>query len=555
MNIELINQKLESITNDINEIKDPKAQGIISVLLNIIECSMQDNKQYLKTIQSQRDEINKLKGEQGKPSVRPQTSSNNNNHSSDDDRNKRQKKKKKKPRKRKKDIIKPNRSVILGLDTSELPSDIINKGYKSIVIQDIKITVDNIEFFRQVYYSPSQKKTFIAPLPKGYEGEYGPGLKSIALSLYHDANITQPALKRFFNTAGVIISASTVSRILTDKNEIFHLEKEDIVDAGFKAPYQQIDDTSARINGKNHYVHILCNPFYTAYFTRPKKDRLTLLEILCREDLKFELNQESFALMLELGLPEARLHELKGIASEGTFSRAEIDAALLEMFPNPKKQKANRRRILEASALVYYRNLDHALKFLMCDDAAQFNLLALHKALCWIHDGRHYKKLRPLVPAHIKILNDFSEKYWDFYQKLLEYTESPTKAVALQLEKEFDDLFSTKTGYDLLDKRIAVTLSKKEELLLPLQFPFLPLHNNESEGGAQYQARSRDIHLQTKNEKGTKAKDTFGTIVMTARKLGVNVYDYIQDRITGKFNIPSLASLILEKCAPTADTS
>jgi hypothetical protein len=36
-----------------------------------------------------------------------------------------------------------------------------------------------------------------------------------------------------------------------------------------------MDDTSARANGKNYYDHILCNEFYTAYFTRPNKDRMS----------------------------------------------------------------------------------------------------------------------------------------------------------------------------------------------------------------------------------------------------------------------------------------
>ncbi len=49
------------------------------------------------------------------------------------------------------------------------------------------------------------------------------------------------------------------------------------------------------------------------------------------------------------------------------------------------------------------------------------------------------------------------------------------------------------------------------------------------------------------NEKGTKAKDTFATIVQTANKLGVNIYHYLHDRISKKFAMPSLADLISEK--------
>ena len=81
------------------------------------------------------------------------------------------------------------------------------------------------------------------------------------------------------------------------------------------------------------------------------------------------------------------------------------------------------------------------------------------------------------------------------------------------------------------------------------------MHNNDAEGGAQHQARLRDIHLQTKNEKGTKSKDTFATIVKTARKLNVNLYNYFYDRVTKKFSMPSLATLIIEKSQAQWDTS
>jgi hypothetical protein len=48
-------------------------------------------------------------------------------------------------------------------------------------------------------------------------------------------------------------------------------------------------------------------------------------------------------------------------------------------------------------------------------------------------------------------------------------------------------------------------------------------------------------------EKGTKANDTFMTIVQTAKKLGVSTYDYILDRVSNKFEMKSLAQLIGEK--------
>ena len=112
---------------------------------------------------------------------------------------------------------------------------------------------------------------------------------------------------------------------------------------------------------------------------------------------------------------------------------------------------------------------------------------------------------------------------------------------------QFDHLFATTTGYDALDQRIVLTRSKKSELLLVLEHPFLPIHNNNSELGTRVQARIRDINFQTVSENGTRSKDTFCTLTQTAKKLGVNFYRYVYDRVAKKFEMPSLAELILLK--------
>jgi len=56
---------------------------------------------------------------------------------------------------------------------------------------------------------------------------------------------------------------------------------------------------------------------------------------------------------------------------------------------------------------------------------------------------------------------------------------------------------------------------------MTLKHPEVPLHNNESELGARAQVRRRDVSLHTMTEDGTKANDTFLTIVEAAKKLDV----------------------------------
>ena len=544
MNRTEIKAILDALTTDIDVITDQKTSSILRTLFNLIEVLADENAAQQSTIQKLNDEISRLKGEQGKPDIRKQST----DHSSEDNRNNHDNKKPQKPKAKKKETVKIDRKIVCNIDLSSLPLDVKFKGHETRVIQDIIISTDNIEFSLSAYYSPSLKKTFTASLPDGYYGEFGPRIRALVLTLYRDSGMTQPAIKRFFTTFGVQISGSTISRMITENHDVFHQEKEDIITAGLKStPYHHIDDTSCRVNGKNHYAHILCNPYFAAYFTRQKKGRLTLLEILCRGELKFKMDQDAYDLMADFGLSNKRLDELKNIAYDGSMTRQELDDLLLQIFPTPKKHKTSRRIIHEATAITYYRNSEFAIKYLICDDAPQFNKITQYKSLCWIHEGRHYKKLTAIFATHQKLLDNVIEQFWDYYHALLDYQLSPSDIKAKELSRDFDFLFLRKTGYDALDKRLALTLNKKQSLLLVLAFPFLPLQNNPAELGARVQTRMRDINLQTVSENGTKTKDTFTTIVQTSKKLGVNIYDYIYDRISKKFAMTSLADLINEK--------
>ena len=77
-----------------------------------------------------------------------------------------------------------------------------------------------------------------------------------------------------------------------------------------------------------------------------------------------------------------------------------------------------------------------------------------------------------------------------------------------------------------------------------LKYPELPLDNNDAELGVRAQVRKRDVSLHTMTKDGTKANDTFMTIVQTAKKLGVNPYKYIYDKVSKSFCMPSPSEFI-----------
>ena len=164
--------------------------------------------------------------------------------------------------------------------------------------------------------------------------------------------------------------------------------------------------------------------------------------------------------------------------------------------------------------------------------------------LCWVHEGRPYKKLIPVIPLHRDLLADFLKRFWKFYAQLLLYRQSPSPEKSQILEAEFDRLFATRTGYDELDQRIAKSQAKKANLLLVLKHPELPLHNNPAELGARQRVRKRDVSFGPRTQDGVRAWDTFATLAATTKKLGLSFYCYIFDRISEAHQIVPLAHLV-----------
>ena len=449
----------------------------------------------------------------------------------------------------KKDRIQTHERRICHVDRAILPKDAQFKGYEKVVVQDIRFEAYNTLFLKEKYYSPSLKKSYLAPLPPGFEGEFGPAIKSLAIKLSFDTNVTQPRILDLFGDADISISAGQLSNFLIKGHDAFHQEKDALYEAGLKStPWHHIDDTSTRVNGQNQYCQILCNPLYTAYFTTPNKTRLTVIDVLRNfSDRTFLLNEEAFGYVNAFKLPASVVQMLHAFPKNHQIPEQDFLRLIEKHLPNLGPQQHT--HILDAAAVAaYHAQLEFPIiRMLLCDDAPQFKLITEDLSLCWVHDGRLYKKLDPCIPYHRELLDAFLRQYWDFYRQLLVYQQHPSMDEHLRLGNEFDNLFSTVTGYDALDQRIAKTRAKKPFMLMVLDHPEIPLHNNPAELAARTRVRKRAVSFGTRTEEGTKAWDTFMSLSATAKKLGINFYSYLLDRITRSFNIANLADLISQR--------
>jgi len=531
---------------DLHSIADDRARELVTRLLNLLEDVSADLRAAQAEIQRLRNEINRLKGEQGTPQIRsntPQPPSQ--DHSSEQER----RKPKAWAKGRKTARIPIDREHVVAVDPARLPPDAVFKGYEDVVVQDVIFRTDNVLFHKEKFYSPAQHQTYLASLPQGYTGQYGPGLKSLALVFYYGARMSEPKVAEMLRSVGVQISDGQVSNLLIKDQAVFHAEKEALYQAGLaSSPWQHLDDTSTRVNGQNGFCHIVCNPLYTAYFTTKAKDRLTILDVLTNHrPRRFLVNAEALGFVEACGLSTVRSRQLRQMPRDVLMDEVTMQAHLEASLPGLGPQQ--RKWILDATAVAaYHAALEFpVVRLLVCDDAPQFMLVTDELALCWVHEGRHYKKLVPYVQHHQAVLEDFVQHFWSYYDQLLVYREQPTLAAAVRLDGEFETLFSTVTGYNALDERITKTRAKKACLLMVLSHPEIPLHNNPAELGARARVRKRDVSFGPRTHEGAKAWDTFMTLAETATKLGVSFYHYIHDRVSGAYQMPSIADTIEEQ--------
>jgi hypothetical protein len=531
---------------DLHSIADAQARELVIQLLNVLEDVRADLRAAQAEIQRLRNEINRLKGEQGQPAIKPNTP-----QPPPKDLSSEQERRTPKAwsKGRKTDRISIDREQVVAVDPADLPPDAVFKGYEDVVVQDVLFRTDNVLFRKEKFYAPSQHTTYVASLPPGYRGQCGPGIKSLALVFYYGAQMSEPKVAELLRSVGVRISDGQVSNLLIKDQAAFHTEKDAVYQAGLaSSPWQHLDDTSTRVNGQNGYCHIVCNPLYTASFTTTAKDRLTVIDVLTNSrPRRFVVNAAALGYVEASGLSAARCRQLAQLADEVIMDEAQMQARLETYLPGLGPQQ--RKWILDATAVAAYHAAVECpvVRLLVCDDAPQFTLVTEELALCWVHEGRHYKKLLPSIPYHQALLEAFVQRFWAYYTQLLAYREQPTPAEVTRLAGEFETLFATVTGYHALDERIAKTRTKKACLLMVLSHPEIPLHNNPAELGARARVRKRDVSFGPRTREGATAWDTFMTLAATATKLGVSFYHYIHDRVSGAFQMPSLASLIAER--------
>lgn len=437
------------------------------------------------------------------------------------------------------------------LRLNSLPDGTRFLGYLDFIVQDLRFEPYNTRYRRARYQLPDGT-VVTAPLPPDVKSHFGPTLRQYALYQHFHNHVTQPLLHEELLELGVDISAGQINRLLTEGHEAFYQEKDDLLPAAREvSAYLQTDDTSARHRGKSGHTLHVGNDLFASFFTTDTKSRVNFLKILLTPHQGYLFNGDALFYLECFELPQKLLARLRAdsgcLYEDDTSWEAQLDAWEI--------RSAEHRRLLTEGALwanLLALDLYSDLVF-VSDDAAQFKLLAFLHALCWVHMERHVAQLIPLTDDQRAAHEAARDAIWDYYQRLKAYRESPTPAQRARLEAGFDRLFLKETRWPELNEVLRKIHGKKSELLLVLDHPEIPLHNNLSENDIRQYVKKRKISAGTRSDAGRRCRDTFLSLKTTCRKLGITFWRYLRDRIQGLHDIPPLADLIRRKAAELAN--
>ena len=522
-----------------------KVELDFTILLNKIDELNHETTTWKKMYQKLEDEINRLKGEKGKPDIKPKSKEDGGGDKGGSggkpprppgDRGKNKKKKE----------LEAHEKRSVSPDKGSLPEDAQYKGSRRVIVQDVDFSVNNVEFTIHRYYSPHEGKTYEGELPPEYRtGSYGPGIRSFIIQFHYEARITQNVIHRILTGMGIQISEGEISSIIRDCRD-FEREREEVRDEGIRrGTFQQIDDTGARLNGSNGYTIVNCNNFFTDYRTEDSKSRVAALKALTGGRVVFMLND----IALNYISMKVKNREIVKRLAELKSNRLYDEEALKDVLQTDWMRDALPiwvKYVMEGMTIGAYREnfSGPRTKILICDDAPQFKDILEYLGLCLIHEERHYKKLTPQHPDFIAAVEGFREEFWKFYSALKEYKKNPTDEERLRLDAWFDTLFAGETCYYALNRLMERTQSKKDELLLVLRFPEIPLHNNTSELAMREKVVQRKIRGYFRSMEGARASDVFLSLMSSCRKLGIAFGEYVKDRSYHLHKIPRLGEQV-----------
>jgi len=519
------------------EEETPLVKALVAMIYRLQEANQRQSEE----LQQMRDEIAVLKGEKAKPKFKSsKMDENTNNKDAPEDRDTEGEKKKRAgsaKRSKTAELIIHEDKVIS--PAGFVPLDAKFKGYRDVVVQGLVIKTHNVRYRLECWLT-TEGVLLTGALPESLQGHhYSPELRSYILYQYHHCHVTQPLLLEQLREWGIDISAGHIDALLSANKQAFHDEKDAMLVTGLEVSrYITVDDSGARHQGRNGYVTQIGNALFGWFSSTESKSRINFLKLLHAGQINYQVTEAAIAYMQEQGLPALMREHLQTVEASYTQDAWQQHLADAGIYSERHVRIATEGALI-GSLLEKEFNPELVI---LSDGAGQFAIL-LH-ALCWIHAERLIHKLIPVNELQRIAIAKVRDQVWGFYADLKAYKNQPDATLVVALESRFTAIFTQRTEYATLDQLLKRLHRRKDELLLVLRRPEIPLHTNGSETDIRDFVKKRKVSGGTRSDLGRQCRDTFASLKKTCRKLGISFWKYLLDRVSLSNAIEPLSTLI-----------
>lgn len=518
---------------------------LVKKLVGIIEQLQEYSRYQTETLQELRDEVARLKGEKGKPKFKPSGMQEKAGQDGQKEKSSEgegaQRPGSAKRAKTAKLVIHERKKI---RPSQPIPQGSRFKGYRKVVVQDLKIEVHNTCYRLEVWETPDGE-SLIAELPPGLKGHrFGSFVRTYILYQHHHCQVSQPLLHEQLREWGIDISTGQIDAILTEGKEHFFAERERLLAAGLAvSDFITVDDSGARHQGRNGYVTHIGNDFFAWLSSTESKSRINFLQLLHAGSIAYRVNREALNYMHEQGLAQAVREQLQTPTGPiGTPLQWGEHLDHLGIVGERHRRIATEGALI--GALLEKEDFNPNLA-IVSDGAGQFVILA--HGLCWVHAERLVHKLIPMNDLQRAAVTKVRGEFWDLYADLKAYRLQPDVSRIAELEARFTAIFTQRTDYATLNGILKRIGQRKQEMLLVLRRPEVPLHTNGSETDIRDYVKKRKVSGGTRSELGRTCRDTFASLKKTCRKLGISFWDFLIDRVSLAHAIPPLADIVRQR--------
>jgi len=524
-------------------IPDAERTPLVQSLLAIIDCLQQRLQELEETVQVLRDEIAVLKGQKPRPKIAPSQLETPPPKDAPDEGGKRPGSAK---RSKNTSFLTP---VEVKIPFPDPPPGSVPVGYEEYFVQELVFHGKVTRYLRQRIQT-ADGRTLLAPLPDEVlaGSHFGRIVQGFLLYQHNHCNVTQPLLREQLREVGIDISVGQINHLLTENHAGFHQEKAEVLTAGLAASsYVGVDDTGARHRGKNGYCTAIGNDWFAYFESTDCKSRLNFLRVLRGTSAGYTINEVTLAYWERQQLA-AEVVERFRVGPQHFADESAWQARLAELGI---EAKLHVRLSTEGALLGQIIEQGVSPKLVILSDGAQQFEILVH-ASCWIHAERPLARVVPYNDAHRAAIAQVRQQIWELYKDLKAYRAQPDPAQKPLLEARFDALVGQQTDYPTSIGQVLKSMRDyKADLLLVLDRPEVPLHNNGTESIIRGYVKTRKISGSTRSELGRRCRDTFASLKKTCRKLGVSFWTFLVDRLGGFNQIPRLATLIHQAATET----